>query len=450
MPLSDKLQLALSDPSYPADQMAELLEDDGITSRDASTLDTPLILAARYNNLTAIEYILNQCKQSYDPTSILNATNNSGESALGSALEANHIGIALRLFQQGADPTEGVNPNNLSENSMRLFQCLMYYHHHKNNDELNESELHDRSICEYEIGHYFHDELNDTEEAVKWFQMSANDGNEQGMINLASYYHDIGNSEQSIQWFKRCLPFLTDQNQHDAVFNHLNALAESDHDDSSAYFANMALGSLQAKQGKLSEALHYFQLAEEKYQSLGTSTPEYDSFFNAINMWNGPSSIKNISITDCLDQAKRYHLLVTSNTEEANEFLIAASSVKSKILHVIVRQLRNDLPEFDEHAYQPYIEALSFFYGWNGKTSNLLRGASLLKKLVQNDKDDLTAYFGYSLIACAYFQQTNEHDLYYPEAFKALNKAHESLGNIESPYRHECVKIILEGSTYVE
>lgn len=461
MPMTEELQRALIDSNTSMDHLVELLNHDGINSRESETYDTPLILAIRHNNIHAVELILNMIGESEDRGNILHAVNHLNETPLIAALKIEtDKRIALLLINHGAELESGISED-IPDASKLFLNTFIEFQKLNGVENLSASDLEKRGQCKYEIGAMFDHELQDTATSYQWYESAAYDGNKQSMQILAAHCLEAGELNNAIEWYKRCFSAAKNTNERNAVIAQLKSIASTqDQNHDAAYTIAMAIAFALAGSGDIEEAITCFANSEEYYHSQPNQNENDTLFFKACSLWNGPSVEHEIGMLDCLDYTTRIVLLLHANTENAQYLLksIIASN-KSKILQLITCQLckdagmltEADLEPLTNAANQPYIDALSYLYGWNGKPKNTLRGASLFKKIIESSKnlDTNTLFMAYSLIAFAYLQQEAEQDIYVPEAFAALNNAHASLGKQDSPHRKEIINTILDGFSYV-
>lgn len=458
MPMTEKLQQLLNDPNATGAQVADLLKRDGINCRDSVSFDTPLIVAARSNNNSIIQYILNSAKSPAEKLNIINTANNYDETALSIALKVNNNKkIALLLIQNGADLSKGLSAETLS-----WLQPFIDYQQLKDLKKLDKDKLARRAASESAIGGYYYHELGDVQEALKWLELSAQDGNQQGMFSLATIYqNEVGDYTKAIYWYRHSYPMLTEQKQRDAVITQLKEMtALPDEMTDAIYASNMALGYIFSLQGAISLALENFKRAEELYQSVTEKNESDETLFIACSLWNGTSYDKQIPAMDYLDITKRFDWLVQANTEEALAMFIGMASLKdSPILQIVAYQLGKEKnllnasqqSPLDVVENQPYVQALSVMYGWNGQAKNSLRAAGFFRKLAEANKNkniELAAEC-YLMMAFAYFQQEKERDIYVSEAFQSLDDAHACLASVNALKRREIILTIVDGASFV-
>jgi hypothetical protein len=462
MPMTEKLQKALMTPSTTSVQIADHLKRDGINCRDSVSLDTPLIMAARHNNLVIVQYLLPLINKAPDKNNILHAKNKLEESALNEALKIpDDKKIALLLLQNGVSCFIGINPN-LPADAKQWLKVFEEYHELKNLKNLNDQNRIRRASAEFEIASRYYRDLSDSNEAIKWFELSAQDGHKQSMLNIALYYKEIGKLIESVEWYRKSYFLWSDPKHLDLIKTQLKNIAdEAQGNPLAVYKANMALGSLYAESGETHTALSCFRIASPLLDSLAEKTKPEELFFKACSLWDGPDPEKNITALDYLDFSRRFELLIQAGTAEAISLIKSIIlSPESKVLQLIACQIARNKNLFDESLLSPlnapenqlYLQALSSLYGWNSQPKNTLRAASLFKKIVETSKlqDTETAYLSCSLVAFAYLQQERERDAYISEAFKSLDQAHACLQKNKSPHRREIIRVLLDGVSYVK
>lgn len=457
MPMTDALQIALSNPGTPVDELATLIKQDGLNSRESNSLDTPLIFAARYNNLEAVLYLLESINKSNEKNTLINAQNKEHESALVCALKHNdNKKIALHLIESGIDLEHALD-HDLPEAAKDFLHYFIDYGHLEKIPHPNPTELKRRADCEYEIGCLYQQELNDTESATKWLELAARDGHAKAMLNVAMQHEEAGNLIQAITWYQHSYFSADSSHPLEEIFSRLQHIAESHTDNKELiYKINMALGAIYATRGDITATMNHFLQAEKIAPELNLNNEQENLFFQACSLWAGPSATHHTTVMDCLDYSMRIRILMQANTDTARMLLMGiASSSPSIMTRLITCQLTqfNKLLAQDpliQPEHQAYLEALSFLYGWNGKPRNILRGASLLKKIIESSTnlhpEDL--FIAHQLIAFCYLQQEEERDLYIQEAFQHFNKAHAALGKTDVLSRKEIIATLIDGAFY--
>lgn len=452
MPITEKLQAALADPHTELAQLAELLKKDGIATRDTLTFDTPLIIAARHNNLTAAEYIVQHAK---DKNDLINQANKKQETALSLSLHFDDKRLALYLIKVGANPSKA-NVNLPPEAQKWLsyfteFQKLHGLHSDDPQHVLHKAQLETMIANFYLKG-------DDVVEAKEWYELAAKDGDPDAMIRLAKiYHHTLHDLTSAIHWYKECHSHTHDEKIRAEIIEQLNTLADVSDDPDIAYHANVTKGNTCISEGKVTEAFNYFKKAEQFYQEAAEHSEQNDLFFHALSLWNGPSSTYQTTAMDYLDIAKRFESLHQTGLEEAYNVIRAfAANHQSRILQliacVVAEQHRllptQKLAALADPDNKPYLAAINMLYGWQGEKKNTLRAAGALRKLTSTSNDTETTYWCHALMAFAYFQQEDERDVYVAEGFDSLDHAHAALGNNPSPHRREIILTLIDGSAY--
>lgn len=458
--MTEPLQKALIDGA-PLEQLATMLKRDGTNCRESLSYDTPLILAARYKHFPIIEYILTNTKSATDKNNIINMLNKKKESAIGAALKTGDVRTALYLIKNGADVTVGLT-DEIPASHLEWLQPFLNYAKLQKTSALTIQDKERKAQYAGEIGNCYLNELNDLTEATKWFEQAAASGSPQAMLQLAGLYQkNNGDLGKIIALYKQSYSAVQDTSQKEMIINQLKNIIETPYSNREPLFSVATLlGLISANQGKLDNAFKYFSQAKEIYDETGMSNQPYEMFFNACAIWNGATT-KDLSLIEYLDLTSRFMYFIEPGIEEARAiFLGIVLSTRSRILQLIACQIGKDAKFIDsshqeplrKEANQPYIQALSSLYGWNGQPKNTLRAAGALKKLAEAIKqsEPETAYFCYILMIFAYLQQEKEAEAYTMEACSALDKAHECISKTTSIYHKEIIKLIVQTNTIVE
>ncbi len=450
--MTDKLQQLLNTPNMTVDQVTDLLKRDGLNCRDSTTYDTPLIVATRNNNVAIVEHILTSVKNPAEKLNIINSTNKRGETALSLSIAKNNKQIALRLLQNGASPLIHASPEIL-----QWLKPFVEYEEFKELGYFDDNVILQRGLCATEIGNRYYSELGDTAEAIKWFDLAANDGVQQAMLNLAILYQREGRElSKAAFWLRKSYTDTIEESSRDLIVTQLKNILTVDSEESETrYFVNMSLGYVLAKAGNIPHALFYFKQAEDIDDSGTLRKAEDNLLFKACSLWNGTSYEKQIPAADFLDITKRFEWLIEANSEESLALLVGITLfAETPVFQLVAIHLANGQHLLNETQQAPfyleknkvYVQVLSVLYGWNDYPKNTLRAAAMLKKIIEAKKTsepDTTALC-YLLIAFAYFQQEVEREVYFSEAFHALDAAHECLAQIHSENRAEIVLTMVD------
>lgn len=430
------------------DNIVPLLKKDGLNCRESESYDTPLMLAIRHNNLPVIDFILEAAKKSSEKYNILNAVNKTKESPLSIALHHSDKKVALQLIKQGVDIRTPL-PSHM-ENEEKWLAPFYDYVSLQQASQVNSSEQARRGLRACEIAARFYQISSDIEEAIKWFDLSAKDGNAHGMLNLAIIYQNQGrDTQQAVMWFKKSYDLLSENSEKEMVINQLKTLSESSLlEPQAGFLANMTVGLVYAKKGDLANAFYYFKLAKKYFLELPNQKNEYVKFFAGCDFWNGSFYENNIDSKTLLDLAERFNLFVESNTEEAKAiFSGILTGQSSRLLQIIACQLAKPLLSnaklqiLSDLENKPYIQVLTLLYGWDNQPKNVLRAAGLCKKIIETGgQDNETLYLCYVIMSYAYLQQADI--IYLLETISLLDKAHEVIAKTQSNFHKECVYIV--------